>query len=66
MAIPSVLNVMIISLLFFLIFGIIGVNYFKGQFFYCGNAHLDDKVFGNLNVAIEDKWACINSGGEWK
>lgn len=30
LAIPNILNVTIISILFFLIFGIIGVNYFKG------------------------------------
>jgi len=30
-----VVNVLLISLLFFLIFGIIGVNYFKGLYYYC-------------------------------
>ena len=35
MAIPSLFNVMIISLMFFMIYGIIGVNYFKGTFFNC-------------------------------
>lgn len=33
MAIPSLVNVLIVSCLFYLIFGIIGVNYFKGTFF---------------------------------
>ncbi len=34
-AIPNIFNVIIISLLFFVIFGIIGVNYFKGAFYRC-------------------------------
>lgn len=35
MAIPAILNVIVVSTVFFLIFGIIGVNYFKGAFFSC-------------------------------
>ena len=35
MSIPDIINVMIISLLFFLVFGIFSVNYFKGSFHYC-------------------------------
>ena len=35
MAVPNIASVTVISLLFFLIFGIIGVNYFKGKFYYC-------------------------------
>jgi hypothetical protein len=34
-AIPSIFNVVVVSLLFFIIFGIIGINYFKGTFFSC-------------------------------
>lgn len=35
MAVPSLINVIIVSLLFFVIFGVIGVNYFKGSFYSC-------------------------------
>ncbi|MFN9910724.1 MAG: ion transporter, partial [bacterium] len=35
MAIPSLFNVVIISLFFLTIYGIIGVNYFKGAFYSC-------------------------------
>ena len=38
LAIPNVANVTVIMLLFFLIFGIIGVSYFKGTQFNCMNA----------------------------
>lgn len=34
-ALPNIINATIISMLFFLIFGIIGVNYFKGTFARC-------------------------------
>jgi voltage-dependent calcium channel L type alpha-1D len=34
-SIPAIGNVMLICLFFFLIFGIICVNYFKGTYFYC-------------------------------
>jgi hypothetical protein len=33
-SVPTIGNVMLISVFFFLLFGIIGVNYFKGSFFY--------------------------------
>ena len=36
-AIPNILNITIIMLLFFLIFGVIAVSYFKGKFFYCSS-----------------------------
>lgn len=34
-SIPKIFNVLVISLLFFIIFSIIGVNYFKGSFYDC-------------------------------
>ena len=34
-SIGGIFNVMVISLLFFLLFGILGTNYFKGQFYHC-------------------------------
>lgn len=33
-SIPKIGNVMMIMIFFFLLFGIVGVNYFKGTFFY--------------------------------
>jgi hypothetical protein len=35
MAVPSILNVLLITCLFFLIFMIIGVNFLKGLYFMC-------------------------------
>jgi len=62
-SIPKVFNVLLISMLFFLIFGIIGVNYFKGAMYYCEYEH----VFAPLQVRpfIVNKWDCISFGGTW-
>lgn len=36
-AIPSIFNVLLVCLIFWLIFGIMGVNLFAGKFYYCFN-----------------------------
>ena len=59
-SIPKVFNVLMISFLFFLIFGIIGVNYFKGRLYSCESDHISELPF-----KIVTKWDCINSGGVW-
>lgn len=41
-AIPSIVNVMFVCMLFFLIFGIVGVNYFKGTFMACQGVVFED------------------------
>jgi hypothetical protein len=57
-AIPGIMNVLVISALFFLLFGILGVSYFKGAFFVC--------YLGNTNVLdIDTKWECVDNGGDW-
>lgn len=35
MSVPAILNLLVIVLLFMVIFGIVGVNLFKGKFEYC-------------------------------
>ena len=37
LAAPNVGNITVIMLLFFLIFGVIAVSYFKGKLYYCEN-----------------------------
>jgi hypothetical protein len=59
MAIPNIANVTIIMLLFFLIFGIIGISYFKGKYFYCNT---DSLTFISYDI-INTKWDCLNAGG---
>jgi len=56
-AIPNIINVTVISALFFLIFGIIGVNYFKGRFFSCKKM---------TDLEEHNKWECLDTGGIWE
>ena len=58
LGLPNILNVTIIMLLFFLIFGVISVSQFKGKFFYCSGKYSAD-------VEVASKWDCLDAGGEW-
>ena len=60
-AIPGIVNVLVIAMLFFMLFGIFGTNYFKGTFFYCDTR----KVPMELTSIISNKWECIDYGGVW-
>jgi hypothetical protein len=35
LSVYALINVSIISIVFMIIFGVIGVNYFKGRYYYC-------------------------------
>jgi voltage-dependent calcium channel L type alpha-1D len=59
LAIPNVANVTIIMLLFFLIFGVIAVSYFKGKLYYCS------PPLPELVPLLVHKWDCLDAGGEW-
>jgi hypothetical protein len=59
-SIPNVFNVLLITSLFFLIFGIMGVQYLKGHLYNCYKGHTVDTL-----EAVIDKWSCISAGGEW-
>jgi voltage-gated cation channel len=66
MAIPSLFNVFVISLMFFMIYGIIGVNYFKGSFYKCVFGFQFSPEMQNFpQNFVETKYDCINQGGEW-
>jgi voltage-dependent calcium channel T type alpha-1G len=56
-ALPNILNVTVIMLIFFLIFGVIGVSQFKGKFYFCAEK-LDE-------LKLDHKWDCLNAGGVW-
>ncbi len=61
MAMPNIFNVFLISLLFFAIFGIIGVNYLKGVYRFCYTEMIDD-----FDAEVLTKWDCLNVGGLWR
>lgn len=50
-AIPSIMNVLLVCLIFWLIFSIMGVNLFAGKYYYCFNetkeANFDTEVVNN-------------------
>lgn len=56
MAVPNIGNVTIISALFFLIFGIMAVNYFKGKYNMC-------EIDSTENIVT--MFDCVNAGGHW-
>lgn len=58
---PGILNVMVISVMFFLLFGILGVTYFKGEFYSC---HMDNIPDG-MQALVVTSFNCVNLGGEW-
>jgi len=60
-AIPQIANVLIICLLFFLLFGIFGVNFFKGTFFHCDMTNVPHR----FQKVIETSYDCMNYGGDW-
>jgi hypothetical protein len=68
MAVPSIISVLIVSLLFYIIFGIIGVNYFKGTLFSC--QYFDQypdflQPPPLMALRVTDKWSCMDWGGAW-
>ena len=42
-AIPSIMNVLLVCLIFWLIFSIMGVNLFAGKFYYCINTTTSER-----------------------
>ena len=65
-ALPGIFDILIVMLLFFFIFGIITLNYFKGNYNYCDPAGLDSTQMNSVfNLALS-KWDCLNSGALWR
>ena len=60
-AIPGIVNVLVICVLFFMLFGIFGTNYFKGKIFYCVTENVDSAYLEQ----VTGKYSCLNMGGEW-
>ena len=59
---------MLVLLLFILIFAIIGINLFKGTFFYCTFDNIPHNHYSELKALmsnVDTKFDCINLGGSW-
>ncbi|XP_031421611.1 sodium channel, voltage gated, type VIII, alpha subunit a isoform X4 [Clupea harengus] len=55
-AIPSIMNVLLVCLIFWLIFSIMGVNMFAGKYYYCWNA-TSETLF--LPDQVNNKTECL-------
>lgn len=68
----GIVNICIMSLIFYFVAGIIAVNYFKGRFYDCQNVfyvngNVDQtSVRAELARGLDTMWDCINWGGSWK
>lgn len=65
-AIPSIFNVLLVCLIFWLIFSIMGVNLFAGKFHVCINRAIDKPY---LPLEVKTKNDCLNLGNDvarWK
>lgn len=55
-AVPSIFNVLLVCLIFWLIFSIMGVNLFAGKFFYCFNETSQEKIDPKV---VDNKTECV-------
>ncbi|XP_019113019.1 sodium channel protein type 2 subunit alpha isoform X1 [Larimichthys crocea] len=65
-AIPSIMNVLLVCLIFWLIFSIMGVNLFAGKYYYCVNT-TSDEIFP-IDI-VNNKTDClnlVNDSARWK
>ncbi|XP_053406003.1 sodium channel protein 1 brain-like isoform X3 [Mercenaria mercenaria] len=62
MAIPSIVNVLVVCLVFWLIFSIMGVQFFKGEFYFCGPS-ADEMADPDV---IPDKATCLANNMTWQ
>merc|ERR1719410_2331652 len=60
-AIPSIFNVLLVCLVFWLIFSIMGVQFFGGKFYKCLN---EDNLRLPVTV-VKDKWECADKNYSW-
>ncbi|TRY93524.1 hypothetical protein DNTS_032377 [Danionella cerebrum] len=60
-AIPSIMNVLLVCLIFWLIFSIVGVNFFAGRFSECINATSEERM---RSADIRNKSECLAGGSE--
>ena len=60
-AIPGIMNLLAITILLLMLFGIQGVNFFAGKMFYCNVANMPEATKKKIN----SQWDCYDYGGEW-
>uniref|UniRef100_A0A1A8G0G3 Sodium channel protein n=3 Tax=Nothobranchius korthausae TaxID=1143690 RepID=A0A1A8G0G3_9TELE len=65
-AIPSIMNVLLVCLIFWLIFSIMGVNLFAGKYYYCVNTTTDELFPINKVNNKSDCLSLVNDSARWK
>ncbi|CAF0997674.1 unnamed protein product [Rotaria sordida] len=63
-AIPSIFNVLLVCLVFWLIFSIVGVQLFGGKFYKCVYPDTHDRV--NISENVTNKMDCLNKNFTWE
>ena len=63
-AIPSIFNVLLVCLVFWLIFSIMGVQLFGGKFYKCVYVGTHDRI--NISENIANKMDCLNRNLTWE
>jgi len=61
LAIPAIVNVLVVCLVFWLIFSIMGVQFFAGTFYKC----VDEDGEKLLPTVVANKSQCLSSGYNW-
>lgn len=74
-SVPSIMNVFLVCSLIFLMFGIIGVNLFKGRLYYCDMSSFSDvqlarleATYGFTSLSFKRLFSqanCLSEGGSW-
>ncbi|XP_066519405.1 sodium channel, voltage-gated, type I like, alpha b isoform X3 [Hoplias malabaricus] len=64
-AIPSIMNVLLVCLIFWLIFSIMGVNLFAGKYYHCVNSTTDE-LFPIDVVNNRSECLALNDSARWK
>uniref|UniRef100_A0A8C7I9H8 Sodium channel protein n=1 Tax=Oncorhynchus kisutch TaxID=8019 RepID=A0A8C7I9H8_ONCKI len=65
-AIPSIMNVLLVCLIFWLIFSIMGVNLFAGKYYHCVNTTNDETFPIDVVNNKSDCLALANDSARWK
>lgn len=60
-SLPGILNLLVVNMMFFLVFGVFGIYYFKGAMSYCDTTYVDP----NLTYTVVTKTDCMDIGGVW-
>lgn len=60
-AIPGIFNLLLISALILMLFGIQAVGLLKGKLHYCETVNVPDYAIAEITT----KWDCLDYGGEW-